>query len=167
MEDNKNSDWWVLIIKSWMTLDLYGGNDDGPSDFCHLFSGYVALQGLRAEFLDSNWLRARWSAWFKFLSLSGAPHPMICPCKRGIMIYFLLQFKALRAIPSWAVCGTDSKVSHFSSHHLAVLTPSQALFKEHSLETIFYANIQLRVCPQRSRPKIKNKIKSTSNEWWE
>lgn len=55
--------------------------------------------------------------------------------QEGNLDIFLLQFKALRAIPSWAVCGTDSKASHFSSRHPAVLTSSQALYKEHSLET--------------------------------
>lgn len=89
------------------------------------------------------------------------------PMQEGNLDTFCFNLRLSMAIPSWAICGTDSKASHFSSHHPAVLTPSQALSKEHSLRNYLYANIQLRVGPQRSRPKIKNKLEPISNEWWE
>lgn len=95
MADIKNSDRWVLIIKSWMTLDLYGGNEDGPSVdtvACSLaVSPCKDLQLSSWTGIGREQSEVPGSSSFPFLG----HHIQWLAHARGEPWYLLLQFKTL------------------------------------------------------------------------
>ena len=93
----KTGDLWVFIIKSCMTLVLYGEKCRCPFRLRRSFIllGVLPAKNLELSFLPGNALKQSKKPCPGSFPFSGTPHPVIYTCKRLDLHTSLLQFGAL------------------------------------------------------------------------